>query len=78
MSNKPEQTCFNEGFRLTRWAGGIKIETTDYHSRPLFLDRLRLAKLGLALVEDVATSGLEVEKPQSHSPRPSERKPEAD
>ena len=77
MSNKPEQTCFNEGFRLTRLAGGIKVETTDYHSRPLFLDRLQLAKLGLALVEDVAASRLKVEKAQSHSPRPSEGKAEA-
>ena len=73
MSNEPTQTDFKEGFRLTRWPGRLKIEATDYHSQPLLLDRTQLARLGLVMVEDVAASGLKVDKPQSHSPRSSER-----
>ena len=38
-----------EGFQLTVGPGGLLIESTDYHARPLFLDERALGQIGLEL-----------------------------
>ena len=52
-------TDFDEGFRITRSPGRVRIEATDYHTRPLELGREDLAKLGLMLLEDLGTVSVE-------------------
>jgi hypothetical protein len=36
----------NQGYRFIKIERQIEIRTTDYHARPLRLDRKRLARLG--------------------------------
>ncbi len=43
-----------EGFQLTVGPGGLLIESTDYHARPLFLDERALGQIGLELAPNTA------------------------
>jgi hypothetical protein len=53
MPDQHAHIDFDEGFRITRTSCRLRIEATDYHTRPLELGREELGKLGLMLLEDL-------------------------
>jgi hypothetical protein len=51
---------FEEGFRITTTDEGLEIRTTDFHARPLRLDRSDLARFGLSVEpKDHALAGMD-------------------
>lgn len=54
-----------EGYRITRSAEGLLIETMGYHARPLRLTDAELAELGLRILESVDPIAEPRNKPSS-------------